>query len=112
MNAPVELKSLNLAENSHVYEIDIYGTKIKERFIQEHETLDLSGTAFNWSETELIHWLNKRLQQVDIPYAIMVEFLRRTLQHLQNDVRIDFSKLVRLRYIIEKLLREKISTYL
>lgn len=111
LNAPIELKSLNVVENSQVYEIDIYGTKIKERFIQENETLDLSGTAFNWSETELIYWLNKRLQQVDIPYSAMVEFLRRTLQYLQSTLRIDFAKLVRLRFILEKLLREKISTY-
>lgn len=109
LNFPVGLEGFNVIEEEHVYEIDIKGTKISERALIGQESLSLTGVATHWTETQLISWLDRKLRQADIPYTQLVEFIRKHLRFLQENKQVNLAELVRLRYILEQLLRQKIE---
>ena len=102
------LDNFQVNEENHIYEIDIQGTKLTERSVGSQETLNFR-TATHWSQVQLVHWLDRKLRQSDIQYNALVEYIRRAVQHLQDHKRVSLPDLVRLRYILEKLLREKIA---
>lgn len=108
LNFPVELDNFIVARDGHSFEIDINGTKIYERHLQD-APLDFAPAETNWNESLLVAWLDKRLKQEDITHTHLMEFLRRHLRYLQEHRRISFADLVRLRYLLEKALRTKIA---
>jgi len=103
----VVLDSFQVNEENHIYEIDLQGTKLTERAIGSQESLNF-GTATHWTQIQLVNWLDRKLRQPDIQYNSLIEFIRRATQHLQEHKMVKLPDLVRLRYIVEKLLREKI----
>jgi type III restriction enzyme len=108
LSFPVELDNFVVTEEGHSYEIDIRGAKVIERAI-DNLTLDLTGTAPNWTESGLIVWFDRKLHQDDIPHSQLVEFIHRHLRYLQDRRGVHFSELIRLRFILEKALQEKIE---
>lgn len=109
LSFPVSLDGFQVTEDGHVYEIDVEGTKIQERVLTSLEALTL-GTATHWTDSQLVVWLDRKLRQSDIPYASLVEFLRRNIQYLREHKKVPLSDLVRLRYVMEKLLRAQIAS--
>ena len=108
LSFPATLDNFQVNEEDHIYEIDIQGTKLTERTVGSQETLNF-GTATHWSQVQLVHWLDRKLRQPDIQYNALVEYIRQSIQHLQDNKRVGLPDLVRLRYILEKLLHEKIA---
>ena len=106
---PVALDAFRVLHEEHVYEIDVQGTHVKERALTVQETLALPAGVTHWDETSLVIWLDRRLQQDDVPQPQMSEFLRRHVHHLTEHRAIPLAELVRLRFLLEKLLREKIA---
>jgi type III restriction enzyme len=109
LSFPVELENFMVTEGGHSYEIDIRGAKVTERAL-ENMTLDLTGAAPNWTEAGLVAWFDRKLRQEDILHAQLAEFIRRHLRYLQDHRGVHFSELIRLRFVLEKALREKIET--
>ncbi|MCL5271950.1 MAG: DEAD/DEAH box helicase family protein, partial [Gammaproteobacteria bacterium] len=107
---PIELNGFTLIEDGQVFELDINGKKIIQKIVDEQEILKL-GSATHWTEVQLIRWLDRKLRQPDIPYNSLVEFLNRHIRHLQRDKKIGLPDLVRLRFVLEKALRQKIQDY-
>lgn len=105
-----DLEGFQVVSEKHIYEIDLQGTKLKERAIGVQETMDF-GTATYWTLPQLVSWMDKRVHQSDIPYDSMVEFIRRAISHLQDVKGVQLADLVRLRFILEKLLMEKIEQH-
>lgn len=105
---PVSLDGFQVSDDGHFYEIDVEGAKIKERALTGQEALAF-GTATHWTDAQLIDWLDRKLRQPDILHASLVEFLRRYIRYLQDYKRVELADLVRLRYMLEKLLRDKIG---
>ncbi len=103
-----ELESFQVNHESHVYEIDLYGTQVKEHTVGTQEVLNF-GSATHWTEIQLIHWLDKKLRQPDVPYEALVKYIQSAIEHLKVQKQVAFPDLVRLRFVLEKLLREKIS---
>ncbi|HWP96133.1 MAG TPA: DEAD/DEAH box helicase family protein [Syntrophomonadaceae bacterium] len=108
LSFPVGLESFQVLEEGHVYEIDIEGAKLRERALDLQETLNF-GVATHWTEAQLIGWLDRKLQQSDIAYSTLIEFLRRHIRYLQEHKKVFLPDLVRLRFVLEKLLRKKIE---
>ncbi|HML33421.1 DEAD/DEAH box helicase [Sporomusa sphaeroides] len=108
LSFPAVLESFQVNPETHVYEIDLQGTKLSERAIGTQETLNF-GSATHWTEVQLIHWLDRKLRQPDVPYETLVEYIRRVIEHLQTQKKAGFPDLVRLRFVLEKLLHEKIA---
>ncbi len=109
LDYPATLNAFRVNSEEHVYEIDILGEKIKETILDTQQTVLEFET--HWTQAELIYWLSQRICQGEISPATLVEYLRRTLTHLEEIQKAKFADLVRLRHILEKLLREQLAKY-
>jgi type III restriction enzyme len=108
LSYPATLETFQVNPETHVYEIDLQGTRLSERALGTQETLQL-GTATHWTQAQLIHWLDRKLRQSDVPYTKLVEYIRRTIEHLQVHKGVGLPDLVKLRFVLEKLMCEKIA---
>ncbi|MEG6586065.1 DEAD/DEAH box helicase [Dendrosporobacter sp. 1207_IL3150] len=108
LSFPATLEAFQVNHETHVYEIDIQGTKLSERAVGTPEALAF-GSATHWTQVQLVHWLDRKLRQPDVPYEALVEYIRRVLEHLQVQKQVKLPDLVKLRFVLEKLLREKIA---
>lgn len=98
-------------EEAKQYIADIVGQKIKIDFLNKSEQLSLEGIKTELDEIGLCRWLDKKLRAADIKQEILLEFLRRTVKNLLARDDIDMPKLVRGRFVLEKILQHKISFY-
>jgi type III restriction enzyme len=108
LSFPAVLESFRVDNEKHVYEIDLANAKLSERAIGTQESLAF-GAVTHWTEVQLINWLNRKLQQKDVGYEVLVEYIRRILEHLQVQKQVSLSDMVRLRFVLVKLLQEKIA---
>jgi type III restriction enzyme len=53
-----------------------------------------------WTETDLVHWLDKELRQDDVSQEKMEEWVRRAVHELLASKRFDLSTLVRAKYLL------------
>jgi len=98
-------------EQGDQYIADISGEKITIQLLGQGEQLKLAGIKTDVTELDLCCWLDKKLHQVDIKQEILLEFLRRIVKNLLARDDLDMPKLVRGKFVLEKVLREKIKTY-
>lgn len=99
-------------EQTKEYVADISGQKIVIKSLDKKtEQLSFIGMATEWNSNNLCQWLDRRLRVQDIKQEILLEFLRRVVKTLLTRDDLDLPKLQRGKYILEKLLREKIANY-
>ncbi len=98
-------------EEAKQYIADIVGQKIRIDFLNKSEQLSLEGIKTELDEIGLCRWLDKKLRAADIKQEILLEFLRRIVKNLLARDDIDMPKLVRGRFVLEKILQNKIALY-
>ncbi len=96
-------------EEAVSYLVDIKENRLFERYLGADYALDLTGLKTEWTELQLSRWLDRQLSQPDIKREVLLEYLRKAISFLVEKRKIPLSTLVRLRYILEKALREKIK---
>jgi type III restriction enzyme len=64
-----------------------------------------------WNENQLCAWLDRKLRRNDISQPVMLEYCRRFASFMQEIRKIPLSHLVRSRFIIKKILEEKIKIF-
>lgn len=101
------LPGFQINAETHVYNIDIAGHKITESLQSTQQELNL-GRSTQWEISTLVYWLTKKLKTEDIPYADVVEYLRRIIVNLQQQGA-PLADLVRYRFILAKKLNEHIA---
>lgn len=111
---PAELSEgeFRLTETGVQWEIDLnLAGKIVERTVEEadQENLDLVDTG--WTVPALCQWLEKKVRQADITQPIMLEFVRRAVSFLIDKRNIPITALVRWRFVLSKLLQQRIATH-
>jgi type III restriction enzyme len=84
---------------TRTFELDVDGGKIRTRFMGTDQ-LDLSLMAVEWTETDLVRWLDKELRQDDVSQEKMQEWIRRAVSALLASGRFDLSTLVRAKYLL------------
>ena len=90
------------------YVIDIDGNKLAFTASNEQLTMD-SIEVESWTAANLIHWLDLRLHQDDIPQPIMVEWLRKLVEYLQNERRLPMAELMMAKYALLNKIKAKID---
>lgn len=100
-----------IKEETVSYSIDIQGQRLVEKFLGSQLALDLNDAPTGWTTLELSRWLDAQLHQPDIKQEVLLEFCRRAVNHLLKDRQLSLATLVRARYPLEKVLRQKIKTY-
>ena len=98
-------------EQSTQYIADIAGKKIVVRFLNKVEQLSFEGIPTELDNIGLCRWLDRKLRAGDIKQEILLEFLRRIVKNLLARDDLDLPKLLRGKYILEKVLKEKIAKY-
>jgi type III restriction enzyme len=101
----------SVSDDAKHYIADIEGKKVKIGIANSEQQLSLDGIHTPWTELELSRWLDKRLKQPDVKQADLLEFLRRMIAYLLQRSDMDMPKLVQGKFLLEKVLREKINEY-
>jgi type III restriction enzyme len=101
----------NIENKGKSFEIDINGEKITNRHIQQTLMIDLDNLDSNWTNFELLRWLDRHLRQPDIKQSILLEFLRKMIENLISARNIPMSSLVRTKFILIDVINTKIANY-
>jgi type III restriction enzyme len=96
-------------EHAKQYSADISGYKIQIKALNESQQLILDGISTQMSDLDLCRWLDKKLRQIDVKQEVLLEFLRLTVRDLLARDDMDMAKLIRSKFILEKVLRDKIE---
>lgn len=104
-------QEFTIQEKASSFLIDVRGRRLYEKYLGFQTALDFKGVQTEWNELSLSRWLDRRLYQPDIKQEILLEFLRRTVSYLIDKRDIAMATLIRARYSLEKILREKINEY-
>jgi type III restriction enzyme len=107
----LDKEAFTVHEQAHQYAVDIAGQKIIIQHLNESDQLSLDGIATNMTENDLCRWMDKKLRQPDIKQEVLLEFLRRIVQNLLSRSDMDMPTLVRGKFILEKVIRERIELY-
>lgn len=90
------------------YVIDIDGNRLS--FSASNEQLVMEAIDVeSWTSANLIHWLDSRLHQDDIPQPVMVEWLRKLVEYLQNYRRLSMTELMLAKYALLNKIKDKIG---
>ncbi len=109
--APLTSNFFSINEQTKQYVADLSGKKIMIKAAENVEQFTLDGIYANATELDLVRWLDRRLRQPDIKQKILLEFLRRTVRDLLDRNDLTLEKLLRGKFILEKVLRERIDYY-
>lgn len=101
-----DLSDFRFNDTSKTFEFDVQGSKVVYAFKGEQQ-LDLNLLAGEWTETDLIRWLDKELRQQDIRQEASLGWLRLCVRQLLERKGFDLALLVRAKFILARKLAEK-----
>jgi len=111
LDFPPELSpgEFDIQEKAESYLIDINGRRLTTRFLGTQIPLTFEDVETNWTDLQLLRWLDGKLYQPDIRQEVLLEWLRRNLTFLVNRRGFTLTALTRGRFLLEKAMREKIK---
>lgn len=104
-------EEFSIDEDSKQYAVDLDGNKITIHQLEESQQLSIDTITTDMDENALCKWFDKRLHQIDINQQVLLEFLRRTINHLTARSDMNLPKINRAKFVLEKLLSQKITQY-
>lgn len=96
-------------EKAKQYVADISGQKIVIKSLNETNQLNLDGIRTDMTDQDLARWLDRKLRAIDIKQEYLLEYLRKTIRDLLLRDDLDMPRLIRGKFILEKVLRERIN---
>ena len=96
-----DLSNFNYDPITQTFEIDVDGDKIRLQHMGTNQ-LDLSLMPVEWTEAQLVRWLEKEIRQQDVSQEKMSEYTRRAVNALHASGRFDVSTLVRAKYLLRR----------
>ena len=106
---PLTKDHFTFNDQTRRYIVDMLGEKISIKSQSQHEQLELDSIRTEMTDIDLCLWLDRKLRAIDINQETLLEFLRRTIRDLLERDDINMSKLVRGKFVLEKVLRERIN---
>lgn len=110
LDYPATLPEFSFNEDSKTFTFDIENEHIVWQLLSSQTQLSLDYRQ-DWTELELVEWLDKRTQQIDIQQPVLLVFVQRVMTHLQQQRGFSLDLLVRAKFILQKVLLEKINAY-
>jgi type III restriction enzyme len=104
-------EEFTIDEKAESFSIDLKGKQLAIRYLGSQSALDFKGVDTNWTDLYLSRWIGNKLYQNDIRQEDMIEFTRKLVNNLITQRNIPLEKLVRARFLLEKVTREKIKDY-
>jgi type III restriction enzyme len=99
----------NIAESGKGFNIDIDGKRLKYRFAGNEPLLPHLADIGVWTPSNMVYWLDQKLQQPDISQPEMLEWLRRTVEYLTDSRKITLANLMIAKYALLNKLAAKIT---
>lgn len=104
---PANLKSFRYSDATKTFLVDIEGSEVGWTPVAEPQVDYMQGIAGNWSERELVDFLDRRTRQTDVKQTQMVEWIRKGVADLTLRG-FDLAQLVRAKYVIARKLQEQV----
>lgn len=114
LDYPAEIAEaeFRLTDSGVQWELDLNAAgKITEKAIGKADQFDLDLVDTGWTEQQLCRWLERKARQPDITQVVLLEFVRRSLAYLTEKRTIPLTALVRWKFILAKMLAQKIGRY-
>jgi len=111
LDFPAELPEFRFDETAHSFLIDLDGDQLRYEIVRDSQQLDLTHIPTQWTESDFVRWLDRETRQPDIRQEAMLEYLRRIVASLTESKRFDLATLARAKFILVKVLQEKIRNY-
>lgn len=102
----VDLSDFRFNDTSQTFEFDVQNSKVVYAFKGEQQ-LDLNLLSAQWTENDLIRWLDKELRHPEVRQAASLAWLRRCLDQLLGRNGLTPALLVRAKFILARTLAEK-----
>jgi type III restriction enzyme len=103
---PVDLSDFRFNDNSQTFEFDVYGDKIHYTWKGEQQ-LNLNLTAANWTENDLVRWLDRELRDLSIRQEESLAWLRACVSQLASRVDLGLARLIGAKFILARKLETK-----
>ena len=104
---PADLASFKFNGQTKTFEVDIDGESVAWTPVAEKQTAYMQGMAGEWTDKELINFLDRRVRVQDITQPELVEWIRKGIQTLFARG-FDLAQAVRGKYVIARLLDAQI----
>ncbi|MFZ7095467.1 DEAD/DEAH box helicase [Luteimonas dalianensis] len=108
LDHPADLSSYRYNEATRTYLVDLDGKEVGWEKVDEPQAAYVQGLAGEWSERELVDFLDRRVRQIDVTQEKLVEWVRRAVSTLMTRG-YDLAQLVRGKYVIARKLEEQIE---
>ncbi len=102
----IDLSDFRFNDTSKTFEFDVQGSKVVFAFKGEQQ-LDLNLLPGDWTENDLIRWLDKELRQPDIRQVASLAWLRICVRQLLERKEFDLPLLVRAKFILARKLADR-----
>lgn len=108
LDYPADLQSFRYVDHSRTFLVDIEGETVGWEKADEPQAGFSLAMAVEWTQRELVAFLDRRVRQPDITQAKLVEWIRRAVQSL-FDRGFDLAQLVRAKYVLARKLEAEIA---
>lgn len=108
MDYPADLSSFRYNEATKTFLVDLSGEEVGYTPVPEPQTAYTLSLAVEWTEKELVDFLDRKVRQPDVAQTELVEWIRRGIAELRQRG-YDLSQLVRGKYVIARKLSEQIA---
>jgi type III restriction enzyme len=100
----------NIGQTGKGFYIDLDGNRLKYSYAGDELFLPHLADTDVWTVANLVYWLDRKLQQPDIPQPQMLEWIRRNIEYLTDTRKIILANLVIAKYALLNKLLAKIIT--
>lgn len=108
LDYPADLSTFRYNEQTKTFLVDIEGAEVGYTPVSEPQAAYMQGMAGDWTDKELVDFLDRRVRVPDVTQAELVEWIRRGLAELSRRG-FDLAQQVRGKYVIARKLEEQIS---
>ncbi|MCY4173057.1 MAG: hypothetical protein OXF25_03130 [Cyanobacteria bacterium MAG CAR3_bin_5] len=110
-DCPVHLKpsEFDIVETSNIFEVDLDGNRLRIAAVGKDDQFSMHVQLENWTEASLIRWLDRQLHNPFISQTDLLAWLNAVVTHLTRDRNIPLSQLMLCKFILARVLGEKIK---
>ena len=107
---PLTKERFTIDETRKQYVADMAGKKVEIKLSNEAQQFSFDGIHANMTDQDLVLWFDRKLHADDIKQEHLLGYLSRIVRDLLARDDLDMAKIARGKFILEKVLRERINS--
>ena len=108
LDFPVELPNFTIKETSNTFTVDMDGQKVNYKLAGQNK-LDLNKAGIQYSEVDIVRWLDQQVYQPDITQSEMIGYLTRLVSHLLTEKGYSLTALYRARFQLARSIQKRVQ---